>query len=155
MRSTTKLKAVAALLAAVALSACETPVTVSSTPVPLAQIHLGRQSADAIFTPLLFETVCLNYAPSFAGTPAQLEGMGLFQQATTGTYYHTSLNLSVKLLERNGKPVCSMVFGSRDEPMMLSITMQTQTAPNVNTEFLALGPGPGGMPMYRMTATAK
>lgn len=75
----------------------------------------GPQNADPRVAAQVFNSACLESGPAFANTPAALATLPFTQNARTGTFYHNSQNMSVKL---QGSPAnaCSIVFGTTANP---------------------------------------
>lgn len=80
---------------------------------------------SAVLAGQLFAEICIAPAPTFAGSKAALAARGFTQNAITNTYYLTSENLSIKLLDSAlatrgvlsfddpAQPdTCSLVFGT-------------------------------------------
>ena len=106
---------IAAILALLALAACETPsetINVNGVPVD-PDVGPATTPAGAAEAGALFRQVCLAHAPAFGGSAAALRG-GPFRRAATDVWYHDSLNLSFKLITVDGQPACSLVFASDD-----------------------------------------
>jgi hypothetical protein len=76
----------------------------------------GQTLTTASAAGKLFAEVCLATAPSFVAAPLALSVQPFTQNSTTGTYYHNSLNLSFKLLDRDSGLACSLVFAAAGEP---------------------------------------
>ena len=131
------------LLAAVgvaALAACEPTTTATggmvqtaSGPVdPAAMIAnappMGTALLDQSDALLAYQTICLDTLPRFAGAEEVVKRRGMAKNPTTGTWYDPNRELSVNLLPRGGRPVCSIVFASNESPQMLSLTLGIGTA---------------------------
>jgi hypothetical protein len=81
---------------------------VGSAPVP-AQVAID-----------FFSIVCLNPAPTFAASPAALQGNDFVQNPGTGTWFHPVLNLSVNLTDG-----CSMVIVTDEPPALIPLSLTT------------------------------
>lgn len=107
-----------ALVALMVVSACSAPPrSTSAAPAagPTSPLLAGQ----------LFGKICIATQPSFAQAPAALSTAGFTQNSITSTYYLTTENLSIKLLdsrtdqqgvlsfEQPANPdTCSIVFGT-------------------------------------------
>lgn len=79
-------------------------------PAKAQDVGPGDIQPDAATVITMFDMACVNNLPDFTPTEQLLENSGVFQQADTGTYYHTSFDLSIKVHISDGDLVCSVVF---------------------------------------------
>lgn len=111
-------KQVIALLSSLLLTmACETQSV--STPPTKAIASPGSKSVTWQEAVSFFE-ICEDSAPSFANAASMLRDRSFAQNPKTGTWYHPTLDLSVKV---SPGATCSMVFSSRSNPVELSLAM--------------------------------
>lgn len=125
------------------LTACVEPTT---TAAPSSATFTGPGSDQVSMTEALaiYDTVCIKNAPGFAGSKTPLGAMPFQQNPATGTYFHKTLDLSVKL-EGNA---CSMVFASPEPAGMLGIAFATQVGAGSGNTNLDIGMDPtSGMTM--------
>lgn len=100
----------------------------------------GSEQVDGFAAAAILGDVCVATAPSFRNAPAVMAKMPFRQHPGTGTYYHQTLDLSVKLLPKR----CSMVFTSKDEPSQLGIAIATSAAmAGQSTGSMGLDPDTG------------
>ncbi len=119
-----------------------TVVYVACAVAASAEVGPGKGKVDAIFGSLMFSDICAKTLPRFRSAPSVLAKMRFKQSPETGTYFHQSLDMSVKLFEQNGRQVCSMVFSSREEPMLLAMMFGTSVISATNSDnALTLGDG--------------
>jgi hypothetical protein len=85
----------------------------AATPPSLPTAGPGTTLVGPAVAGNLFVDICLANLPDFTGTPAALALEPFTQNTGTGTYYHDTLNLSIKLVTENGEPKCSIVFAAR------------------------------------------
>ncbi|WP_420857489.1 hypothetical protein [Marivivens marinus] len=144
-----------ALVALAALGGCvepganppAQPVSAASAAGPVVP---GETPADAIFAAALFGQICAENAPTFRNAGATLGGLPFRQHPQTGTYYHSNVNLSVKIFPpSSGTTACSMVFVSRDDAMTIGLAIAAQVSDDgqigVNPDTGAtMAQGPGG-----------
>ena len=93
----------------------------NAPPMGPAQLDQG----DAL---LAYQTICLDTLPRFAGAEEVVKRQGMAQNPTTGTWFDPRRELSVNVLPRGGRPVCSIVFASNESPQILSLTLGIGTA---------------------------
>ncbi len=67
----------------------------------------GPNIMSAFDAGVIFTDVCLTRGPNFEDAVQGLSGFSFTQNAATGTYYHNTANLSVKVRDEQ----CSMVYG--------------------------------------------
>lgn len=89
-----------------ALAACAevvdpTPVSQNASP--------GASLMSPYDAGVIFADVCLTRGPKFEQAAEGIEGFDFTQNAQTGTYYHKTVNLSVKVR----KSECSMVYATK------------------------------------------
>ncbi|MGL5009606.1 MAG: hypothetical protein ACRC6I_06955 [Paracoccaceae bacterium] len=109
------------LLAALALSACVG--SGKPTPNTFTDIGPGAAAADAATASLLFARICADTAPSLSAARSELAALPFRQAPDTGTYFHTQLDLSFKLRTEGGQNICSMVFGTTDDPQSAALLL--------------------------------
>ncbi len=119
-----KLPALASLFlsALVPLSACAE--TGGSPMVPAAaasNVGPGPNEPDSAMAMGLFRQVCLDTGVDLAKARKVVEAGPYRQNSGTGTYYHSSLDLSFRLRPEGGKPVCSMVIGTSESPSSIAL----------------------------------
>lgn len=124
------------LLALVALAACEE----AAGTVPTARGDLPAAAVEAAMPPMgsarldlgdavrAFRSTCLDTLPRFAGAADALRGQGLAENPATGTWYDPRRELSVNLDPQEGRPVCSMVFASAEDPTRLGVALAFESA---------------------------
>lgn len=79
----------------------------------------------------LFNQICLQTAPSFQQAPAQIAKHPFVQSALTGTYFHQTIDLSIKL----GPKRCSLVMaGTSLGPQSVATFLDAAKA-GTNTHF--------------------
>ena len=136
----------AALVAAA--SGCMQP-SVSATAAP------GAAPASPATAGQLFAKGCLQQLPSFAGTPAAIANDPITRRQSSGTYYHNTQNLSLKLLPG----YCSVVFGTTgntDDVINAFGTAASAAAPGVQADItLDFTPGPEGLTYYNARVRAQ
>jgi hypothetical protein len=147
-----------ALLAPLALSACvestgqtqvasvEGPVAAVITNIPVdPNVKPGPNAVRLTEATALFDKVCVSHYPNLKASEAEIRKMP-FKQATTGTWFHQTLDLSFKLIPE--RRACSLVFGSREDPMQLALAMAAQATRNQEMGFSLSGQtmtkGPAG-----------
>lgn len=122
-----------ALLAALSLSACvettgqtqvasiEGPVAAVITRPPQGEaVRPGSRPVSLDQAVQLFQQVCVANPGNLKAAEAVVRGLP-FRQASTGTWFHQNLDLSIKLIPE--RRACSMVFGSRENPLQLSLAL--------------------------------
>ena len=93
---------------AAGVSACTDPadsIRVSDTAGPDSAI------LSEFYEGVMFADVCLTRGPNFEDAYQGLSGFPVTQNARTGTYYHNTANLSVKVTSAQ----CSMVYGTNSK----------------------------------------
>lgn len=116
----TAIKAIALCSALLVAGCATTPVSQNAGP--------GSVDADPALAAQIFNDVCLNGGPAFSAAPAAVATFPFTQSAGTGTYFHNTQNLSVKLI---GTPAneCSIVFAVSTDPVQKLVTfMETLNA---------------------------
>ena len=96
------------VLATISLGACTPPASTipsSSTAGP------GPQILSAFDAGIIFADTCLIRGPNFENSIEGLRVHNVTQNASTGTYYHNSANLSVRITPDQ----CSMVYGTSQD----------------------------------------
>ena len=133
-------------LCVLAVSACTATPTVASKAGP------GQGVPDPQRAGFLFAEACILTAPGFENVPTVLADHPFTQNAETGTYYHDTLNLSVKRLPEG----CSLVFGTAT-PMDDTIAGLAQGTASVvaqpdlpRTISITSNEGPDGLRYIRM-----
>ncbi len=109
----------AALLVAGCVPSETVAPQVAAGETPVEPVGPGTEQADAITATKILQKVCVDTAPSFKKAPAVMAKMPFRQHPVTGTFYHQNLDLSIKLMSKR----CSMVFTSKDDPIVLSIAI--------------------------------
>lgn len=138
------------LAALLPLAACVEPTTSGGSVGP------GPGKVDLASATLSFNQVCLATMPNL-NNARQVLAAGPYQQhSSTGTYYHRALDMSFKLRTEGGRPVCSMVVGTTENPGALNAAITAQPAAKGVTispgvilpsggrayvSFFAIGPG--------------
>ena len=132
-----------AVLAALALAACDTPPQTAAAPEPDKAYAdgPGNEQVSSDLAAFIFKDACVDPYPGFATTPAVLTRIGMRPHAQTGTYYHPKLDLSVKLLDGKRGKVCSMVFASREPAGQLSILFSVVSLEKSKTSTVGIDPG--------------
>ncbi|MGB3178944.1 MAG: hypothetical protein WBH14_13470 [Albidovulum sp.] len=132
---------ISALLSSVLLSACvaEKPsapqvagnsgVGALITSARSGQVVPGPDPVDMATAANMFDSVCKETQPSLARAEKVVRSLPFTQDPKTGTYFHKKLDLSVKLVRDNGG-ACSMVFGSKEEPMVLALALAMSVSSN-------------------------
>lgn len=126
------------LLVPMALGACDAPVSdmadPAAQPKPKTSVNAGpgsrpatRNSAVALFT-----DVCVATAPTFADAPAVLAKKPVLQNANTGTYYHQTYDMSVKITPSGCSIVAGGNFKAGDLAALQSAAPGAQTRPMTN-----------------------
>lgn len=121
------------VFAALALSACvetagqtqvasiEGPVVAVITAKPDDEnVAPGPKAVGLVEAVGLFDRVCASHYPDLKASEAEIRKLP-FRQATTGTWFHQQLDLSIKLIP--DRRACSMVFGSREDPLQLGLAI--------------------------------
>lgn len=103
---------------------------------------------SAVLAGQLFAEICIAQAPTFAGSQAAMAARGFTQNAITKTFYLTTENLSVKLLDSRdadagrlnfdvpaNPDTCSMVFGTNVDGNTATAQMAQGTASVLSTEL--------------------
>ena len=103
--------------------------TSRSTVVP------GTHPVDPDTAVSILSDICVDTLPRFAKAPAVLAKMPFQQHPQTGTYYHRSLDLSIKLHSDKGRKICSMVFASKDDPAQLALLIPIAAASPQNKQI--------------------
>ncbi len=134
------------------LSACAQP-PVSATAGP------STAPASPVTAGTLFAKGCLQQLPSFSGTPAALSTEPVTQRESSGTYYHNSQNLSLKVVQTSEGPYCSVVFGTTgnsDQVINAFGTAASQAAPGLQANLiLDFVPGPDNTTYYNARVNAQ
>jgi hypothetical protein len=147
-----------ALLATLILSACvsptgqtqvasvEGPVAAVITNVPVdPNVKPGPTAVSLVDATMMFDRVCVSHYPDLKASEAEIRKMP-FRQASTGTWFHQQLDLSFKLIPE--RRACSLVFGSREDPMQLALALAAQATRNQQVGFALTGQtmtkGPAG-----------
>lgn len=123
------------------LSACVEPTT-TAAPNTAAFSGPGSTLVTVADATTMFNSVCVQTAPSFTKAASVLASMPFQQNPATGTYFHKNLNLSVKLA--NGG--CSMVFVSEEATptLGLALAMQVSAANGQNSADIGMDASTGG-----------
>lgn len=136
----------------VLLGACAAPPvseTAGPQPGPTSPATAGK----------LFAKGCLQQLPAFAGTPAALATEPVVQRRDTGTYYHTSQNLSLKVVQTTAERYCSVVFGTTggtDAVINAFGTAASAAAPGLQADLiLDYTAGPDGLTYYNARVKAQ
>jgi len=87
----------------------------------------------------MFGELCVQHAPTFAGTEGTAAGYGFVQYTVYGNYFHPRENLSVALVDGD----CAMTFASSDDPLDieaalidgLSLVTEEGQAANLSADF--------------------
>jgi hypothetical protein len=96
------------LAAALGLAAC---VETTSTTAPSGPVGPGASAADAATTVRLFNEVCVANMPNLDQMRADLTAGPYRLDTRSGIHYHNTLDLSFKVRNESGVPVCSIVAG--------------------------------------------
>lgn len=124
-------------LAAV-LAGCVQP-TSAVAPAVDSGVGPGSASVDEMDASMIFSKVCGDTAPSFRKAPSVMKGMAFRQRPETGTYYHQNLDLSIKLFPKR----CSMVFGSKSDPLQLGLMLAAAAGVNSGSNEVSVDPDSG------------
>ena len=117
------LRAGAAVLAGLLLTACETAPTVEA-PVPASPaLGPGARSLKGTDAALLFSSVCVEPYPSISKAQAALAQAGFRANPQTGTFYDGKRDASFKVNRVRSGTQCSMVFSSKDNPLQIATAM--------------------------------
>ena len=107
----------------------------------------------------LFAKGCLQQLPAFSGTPAALATEPVTQRRDTGTFYHNSENLSIKVVEVEGARFCSVVFGTTGSTSAVINafgTAASAAAPGVQADLaIDFTGGPEGVTYYNARVKAQ
>ncbi len=114
--------------AALALSACTQTTQLPETPDPAARsqsVGPGPGLVQGAQASTMFKQICVDTLPRFAGAKKSIGALPFRKHPKTGTYFHTDLDLSIKIGKFAGSSQnrCSMVFASRDDPTQLALFM--------------------------------
>jgi len=126
---------------ALALAGCVSSNQTVTGPAAKADSNVGpgTAAADEDIASMIFSDVCLDSAPSFRKAPEILAGMPFRQRPETETYYHQTLDLSVKLMPKR----CSMVFGSTSDPMQLGLRLAVEAGMKSGSNDIGIDPDTG------------
>ncbi len=100
----------------------------------------GTHPVDSASAMSLISDICVDTLPRFANAPAVLAKMPFQQNPQTGTYYHRSLDLSIKLHTDKGRKICSMVFVSKDDPAQLALLIPIAASSQGGGNKILVGP---------------
>lgn len=114
------------ILAAALLTACS-PL-VHEVQLDTGDIRAGETLIAKETATRLFQDVCIKTAPRFHAAPSNAASHGFRVSPETGTYYDSQRNVSFRI-QTQGRPVCSMVFGSHDRPQLLAVYLAAATHP--------------------------
>ena len=126
------IKTLSLMLATAVVAACETvPSSPNAGPAagPTSAVLAGR----------LFADICLKPYPTFADTQAALATHGFTQNTVTSTYYLTSENLSVKLLDSANAAQGVLSFDVPANPDTCSMVFAANVDGDTATSQLAQG----------------
>ncbi len=70
-----------------------------------------------------FSRACVDTLPEFTAAPAMLADQGFIQNPDTSTWFHQTLNLSIKLTPPLGGDQCSIVFASTADPDAIGLAL--------------------------------
>ncbi len=130
-----------------AIGACQT-TTGSSIPVS-APNTAGSGNADgpgdaplSVKTSnLLFQEICVKPFRNKTKFHTALANNGFEASPTSGTFYDHKRNVSFKWIANSGKPVCSMVFVSKEKPVELGLAFaMASAAPNSGRAEIQVDP---------------
>ncbi len=94
-------------------------LTLSPAGLAAQEVGPGPSSVPGTEAVQMFMRICAATLPVFRGAEQVIAGYPLRQHPDTGTYFHTDLDLSVKLHVLDGDAVCSLVFSSPDSEQAL------------------------------------
>ena len=94
---------------------------------------------SAVLAGRLFAEICIQPAPTFATSRAALAANGFTQNSVTSTYYLTSENLSVKLLDSANAAQGVLAFDEPANPNTCSMVFATNVDGDTATSQLAQG----------------
>ncbi|MGZ9812185.1 hypothetical protein ACXN5S_17115 [Pseudoroseicyclus sp. H15] len=93
--------------------------------------------AGAIETVHLFNTICVETQPDFVVAEALLADGPFAYHPADGIWYHQGLDLTVKLVDVRGRPGCSLVMGTRENPRSaLALLAATAAGGEVYAELI-------------------
>ncbi|MGB3148802.1 MAG: hypothetical protein WBA91_13750 [Paracoccaceae bacterium] len=108
----------------------------------------GPNAVEALDALMIFDRVCVETHPSLARAEKAVRAMPFQQNPASGTYYHRTLDLSIKLVKEN-KGACSMVFVSTEKErlgitLLFAAAVSTTGSVGVDVEAdAATSTGPG------------
>jgi len=94
---------------------------------------------SAVLAGRLFAEICIQPAPTFATSKAALVANGFTQNSITSTFYLTSENLSVKLLDTANAANGVLTFDEPANPNSCSMVFATNVDGDTATSQLAQG----------------
>jgi hypothetical protein len=117
-----------------ALGACQT-TTDSNTPISAPNTAVSSNTSGPGTAPLslktsslLFQEICVKPFRSKTKFQKAVGNNGFEADPETGTFYDHKRNVSFKWIANSGKPVCSMVFVSKEKPEELGLALAIGSA---------------------------
>lgn len=111
-----------------------------------ATVRPGPEPVSIDAAIMLFEQVCISHYPDLKASEGAVRRLPFAQLPATGTYYHQKLDLSFKFIPE--KRACSLVFGSREDPvqlaMMFGAVVSNGTSASIDMQGHAMASGPKG-----------
>lgn len=120
-----------------------------------AGLTIGTENVESVSGSIMFGQICADTYPDFDKARQALAAMPFKQNPNTGTYYHQNVDMSVKLIDNGADHICSMVFGSKDDPDGLAIIFAAASA-KAKGNFSFRGTGSAavqGQPLYQAIIT--
>jgi hypothetical protein len=128
------------------VASVEGPVAAVITNVPVdPNVKPGPNTVSLVEATTLFDQVCVSHYPNLKASEAEIRKLP-FKQASTGTWFHQKLDLSFKVMTE--RRACSLIFGSREDPMQLALAMAAESTRSQEVGFSLTGQtvtkGPAG-----------